>query len=146
MKNISPFLLFLVSITLFTVFGGCAYITGEAIKMPTPTLAAVKNINPQEANDLSMLSGYFVQWVDVRTPEEYGGGHIGNAVNINYYAPDFKEKIDQLDKTTRYIVYCRTGARSAAASKVMTDLGFKDIYNMLGGFSAWAEAGLPVNQ
>jgi len=95
---------------------------------------------------MAMLSAYFTEFVDVRTPEEYAGGHIDKAININYNAPDFREKINELDKNTRYIVYCQSGARSAAASKVMLELGFKYINNMVGGINDWVASGLPVNK
>jgi rhodanese-related sulfurtransferase len=131
---------------LLAVFSGCAYITGEAIEIPTPTLPTVNNITPEEANNISLFSNYFTQFIDVRTPLEYIGGHIDKAINIDYNAPDFKEKINELDKNTRYIVYCQSGARSAAASKVIAELGFKYINNMTGGFSAWVAAGLPVTK
>jgi rhodanese-related sulfurtransferase len=41
---------------------------------------------------------------------------------------------------------CGASVGSAAAIKVMAELGFKYINNMTGGFSAWAAAGLPVNK
>ena len=91
-----------------------------------------------------MFSSFYTQFIDVRTPQEYAGGHIGNAINIDFNSADFKEKINKLDKKARYIVYCRTGVRSAAASEVMAKLGFMDIYNMAGGVSAWEAAGLPI--
>lgn len=131
---------------LFVVFGGCVYITGEAIEIPTPSLQTINNITPEEANNMAMLSAYFTEFVDVRTPEEYAGGHIDKAININYNAPDFREKINELNKNTRYIVYCQSGARSAAASKVMLELGFKYINNMVGGINDWVASGLPVNK
>jgi rhodanese-related sulfurtransferase len=146
MKNIYRLLQLSFLILIFTVFGGCSYLTGEAIEIPTPSHTTINNITPEEANDMAMLSAYFTQFIDVRTPLEYAGGHIDTAININFNAPDFKEKINELDKNTRYIVYCQSGGRSAAASKVMAELGFISIYNMTGGFSAWVAAGLLVNQ
>jgi len=93
-----------------------------------------------------MLNSLFTRFVDVRTPGEYAGGHIDNAINIDYNASDFKEIINELDKNNGYIVYCQGGGRSAAASKVMAELGFKHINNMTGGILAWEAAGLPVEK
>jgi rhodanese-related sulfurtransferase len=134
-------------IVLPAILSNCAYITGEAIKSPAPipsAVSAVKNITPEDANILLVISSIFINIIDVRTPLEYAGGHIGNAINIDFNAADFKEKISKLDKNAGYLVYCRTGARSAAASNVMAELGFKDFFNMTGGISAWEAAGLPV--
>jgi rhodanese-related sulfurtransferase len=146
MKNLTQAFLLSFLAILIVIYGGCAYITGEAITMPTPPLPTISNVTPMEANDLAMLSAYFTQFIDVRTPQEYAGGHIFNAINIDYSAPDFKEKINELNKNTRYIVYCQTGVRSAAASQVMAESGFQYIYNVAGGFASWVAAGLPVTK
>lgn len=142
-------LVLLAVLTASVILGGCAYITGEAIKTPAPTPTAetvVKNVTPEEAHDLLMLSSKFVHIIDVRTPEEYAGGHLAGAVNIDYSSADFKEIINKLDKNATYLVYCRTGSRSAAASAIMLELGFKDIYNMTGGITDWQAAGYPVER
>jgi phage shock protein E len=140
-------LVMLLSITVSVSLGGCAYITGEAIteRSPTPTAEAViKNVTPEEAHQLLSLSSKWVHVIDVRTPEEYAGGHLGGAVNIDLNSGDFRERINELPKDAAYLVYCRSGSRSAAASAVMAELGFKEIYNMTGGISAWQAAGYPV--
>jgi len=82
----------------------------------------------------------------VRTPSEYVQGYIKNAVNLDYNSPDFKALVNSLDKNKTYLVYCRTGVRSAAASQMMSELGFKDIYNMNGGITDWQAAGLPIEK
>jgi len=82
--------------------------------------------------------------VDVRTPSEYGSGHLENALSVNYNASDFEERLNQFDKTATCLVYCRSGSRSAAAVAKMQELGFLIVYEMLGGISAWIDAGYPV--
>lgn len=79
--------------------------------------------------------------LDVRTPEEFAAGHIEGAVNIDWYGPDFREEVGALDRETAYLVYCRTGVRSAEASAVMIEEGFGEVYNMEKGITAWKEAG-----
>ena len=78
-----------------------------------------------------------IQLVDVRTPKEYQEGHIGNAVNINVYSPEFISEIQKLDKNKKVYVYCRSGKRSAMAAKKMDSLGFKKIYNLPVGMIGW---------
>lgn len=78
-----------------------------------------------------------VQLVDVRTPDEFNGGHINGAININIYDKDFEEKILKFDQTKPIYVYCRSGARSQSASQKMKDLGFKEIFDLKGGFMAY---------
>ena len=75
-----------------------------------------------------------IQLVDVRTPEEYNNGHIGNALNIDYYNPEFKNQIAKLDKTKPVYIYCRSGSRSQSAAKIMEELGFVSIIDLKGGY------------
>ena len=58
--------------------------------------------------------------------------------NIDYYNSTFKEELDKLDKTKPLLLYCRSGNRSGKAGKIATNLGFKEIYDLEGGYSAWS--------
>lgn len=82
-----------------------------------------------------------VQLVDVRTAEEYKEGHIKGAVNIDFFADDFVKQFSQFDKEKPLYVYCRSGNRSAKASKQLAEAGFKDIIDLKGGYKAWKAAG-----
>jgi rhodanese-related sulfurtransferase len=75
--------------------------------------------------------------LDVRTPEETQHGVINNAMVLDFYDPQFQSEIEQLDKTNTYLVYCAAGGRSADASKIMAEKGFKKVYNLSGGYRAW---------
>jgi len=79
------------------------------------------------------------QLVDVRTPQEYSGGTIGNAVNMDYYAEDFKQQISKLDKDKPLFVFCKKGGRSASSANICKGLGFKEIYDLEGGYTAWQQ-------
>ena len=87
-----------------------------------------------------------VQLIDVRTPDEYKAGHITNAKNINFYAADFKDQMEKLDKSKAIAVYCGVGGRSGKASTILTQLGFKTIYDLQGGMSAWKAKGKKVSR
>jgi rhodanese-related sulfurtransferase len=76
--------------------------------------------------------------IDVRTPAEWQQGVISGAdLFIDCNSPTFKQQLAKLDKSKTYIVYCRSGGRSAGASQVMVDSGFKNVINMQGGISSW---------
>jgi len=76
--------------------------------------------------------------IDVRTEGEVAEGFIsGTTVFANVNGPDFMQKIKALDPTKTYIVYCRSGARSARASEILTNNGFKKVYNLNGGIMNW---------
>jgi phage shock protein E len=75
--------------------------------------------------------------LDVRTPEEFGSGHLPGAINININGFDFHEQVDELDPNTEYFIYCRSGARSATACRYMQSKGIKNVHNLVGGILAW---------
>jgi rhodanese-related sulfurtransferase len=82
--------------------------------------------------------------LDVRTPIEFGEGHIEGARLIDFQSGNFENEIAALDKNATYAVYCRSGNRSGQAVKVMQDAGFTNVFNMNGGVIDWANAGLPL--
>ena len=84
--------------------------------------------------------------VDVRTPEEVAQGKIKGATNIDFNSDDFQRKISTLDKNKTYFVYCAKGGRSSKAVDLMSNLGFKKLVNLEGGFTGWKEKGLPVEE
>lgn len=84
--------------------------------------------------------------IDVRTPGEFASGHLEGASNIDVQSSDFTAQVSQLPKDAPYVVYCRSGNRSADAIAQMQDLGFT---NLLDGGSVQEAAsitGLPVVQ
>lgn len=82
--------------------------------------------------------------LDIRTPEEYTEGHIANALNINFYADDFKAQLAALDREQTYIVHCRSGGRSGKAVPMMEELGFRKVIHLAGGIKDWEASSLPV--
>jgi len=81
--------------------------------------------------------------VDVRTPEEYAQGHLANSVNINWYGKDFMEQLSTYDRSKVIFVYCLSGGRSAEASHLIRNEGFKKVYELEGGIMKWRAANLP---
>lgn len=76
--------------------------------------------------------------LDVRTEDECNQGMIPNSTNIDIYEGQaFIDKLQELDKTKNYYVYCRSGARSAKACEMMNELGFENAFNLLGGIIEW---------
>ena len=76
--------------------------------------------------------------LDVRTEGEVMQGIIPNAINIDIYkGQGFIYRLEELDKTKNYYVYCRSGSRSRQACSIMNRLGFKNAYNLLGGIIEW---------
>ena len=116
MKNINKFFILSIFIISTLLFASCSNRGYKDINLKN----AIKTIN--NSTNLIML--------DVRTAEEYSTGNIPNSINIDVLSPDFKSKIELLDKNKEYLVYCRSGNRSAIASSIMATNGFIKIYNL----------------
>jgi rhodanese-related sulfurtransferase len=84
--------------------------------------------------------------VDVRTPEEVSEGHLPGALNINFLGENFSQEIETLNKNKTYLLYCRSGSRTRKAADQMQKAGFKKVYMLEGGITAWNEAGKPVEK
>lgn len=83
--------------------------------------------------------------VDVRTPAEFAEGHLEGAVNIDVEDQvDFAAALISLPKDQPYVVYCRSGNRSAAATQQMVDAGFTDVTDAGGLQAASDSTGLPI--
>ena len=75
--------------------------------------------------------------IDVRTAEEFAEGHIKGALNIDYFGATFSDEISKVSSEKPVLVYCRSGNRSRKAMQRMYDLGFKKVYNLIGGIKGW---------
>ena len=92
-------------------------------------------ISAQEAKK-RMDSGRPVVIVDVRTKSEYDERHIPNAVLIPNETIGAERPAALPDLNAEILVYCRSGARSRAASQKLANLGYTAIYNF-GGIMDW---------
>ncbi|MAJ51127.1 MAG: rhodanese [Flammeovirgaceae bacterium] len=96
-----------------------------------------KSITALEFNKLKNERG--VNVIDVRNKTELSSGMIPNSTHINVLNSSFKSEIKKLDQSKTYVVYCRSGIRSARACQIMGKLGFQDVYNLKGGILTWNE-------
>ncbi|WP_190810687.1 rhodanese-like domain-containing protein [Flagellimonas sp. S3867] len=79
-----------------------------------------------------------IQLLDVRRPEEYDQGHIGDAVNVNVLdSVGFKKGVASLDKEKPIYIYCQAGKRSKKASEKLKAMGFLTIYDYSDGYGSW---------
>ncbi|MGB2580827.1 MAG: rhodanese-like domain-containing protein [Minisyncoccia bacterium] len=102
----------------------------------------MNNFSPNEA--MKHIEDGNVVVIDVRTPAEFESGHIGGALNINIGSMSFADKLNELDKNEKYIINCQMGGRSARATALMLELGFKNVANLEGGITAWKGGGFSV--
>lgn len=97
---------------------GCADSNTSPTTLPT-SLSSTPASPSASAHDVIII--------DVRTPQEFSTGHLDGAINIDLSASDFTERITALDASATYVVYCRSGNRSAQAVTAMKGLGFTEI-------------------
>ena len=64
--------------------------------------------------------------------------------SIEVNLPDFSKEIQALNKNKTYLLYCRSGTRTRKAADAMQKMGFKHVYMLEGGITAWKEAGKEV--
>jgi len=81
-----------------------------------------------------------VQFVDVRQPGEYGGGHASGTSNLPLNT--LSRGLETLNPDYPTYVICQSGYRSSLATSILENAGFNKLYNVAGGTSAWIEAGL----
>lgn len=95
-------------------------------------------------------------YIDVRTVEEFAQGHPPGAINIPIYVRQNGRMIPNSDelgqvvealipKEVPLVVGCQAGARSQTACDFMEQLGYTELYNVVGGFGNWVGSKLPVS-
>ena len=82
--------------------------------------------------------------IDVRTPEEYAAGHLDGATLIDIKDASFDAKIAELDPNASYIIYCRSGNRSAQAVERMKEAGFTNLTDLGSLENASEETGIAI--
>ena len=96
----------------------------------------VQNMEPKQfAEKLKATEN--PQLLDVRSPEEFEGGHLENADNVNWNDINFVKTAKQYDKSKPIFVYCKAGVRGRKAANKLAELGFTNIYNLEGGIDKW---------
>lgn len=131
-KNIGNLLYWIVIAAIVTYF---AYSKGWI-------LADFETISPNQAYTL-LKNGDNVTLLDVRTPEEFAQEHIKGALSIPVQL--LNENLSKLQsaKEKKIIVYCHSGSRSVAASRILAKNGFLPL-NVKGGITQWKSDGLSV--
>ena len=110
--------------------GNSARVGSNAANSP-----AYQNINAEAAYQKMQKSGGFVL-LDVRTDAEFLDRHIEGAILIPDFELDKRAAAELPDKDAVILVYCRSGARSAGAAKVLAGKGYTQVFNF-GGIINW---------
>ncbi len=90
----------------------------------------IKQLSPKE---FDQKKGMVV--LDIRTDKEYEKGHIPGSVHVPL--ADIGDRVKKLKKDKELVVYCENGNRSIWAIKRLMGMGYKNLYNLKGGYNAW---------
>lgn len=103
-------------------------------------MTTVHTLNPRQYQQRFAAARQMHLLLDVRQPEEYQGEHITGAVNIPVQA--LAERLGEVPKDRPVVFYCRSGNRTKKAAAILSQAGYRDLYD-LGGILQWKEEGLP---
>jgi len=130
---------------VFIVFSGCISSQAKDSIINHEEMGIIETIPAEEFKNNLDTQEYVL--IDIRTKEEFLSGKIEGAENIDYYKTmEFNNVLKSLDKNKKYLLYCRSGARSAAALSLAKTMGFKEIYDLGGGIISWNLSGFNIVQ
>lgn len=136
-----------VLIVVAVVFAFSSVVYAAGLKSPLALVkeakAKIKEMSVQELKS-RMDRGEKLILLDIREPEEYLAGHIKKAVNLPRGLLEFKVVRKYKNPDALMVIYCRTGGRASLATLRLQEMGYKNVYNLAGGFKAWGKAGYPV--
>lgn len=134
-------LLLLLAITLILASCSSESANSQAVQKEQPGMSesiTYQDLSHEEANN--MMNQYKgIMLVDVRTPQEHQEVRIPGSLLLPL--DELENEAEELltDKEAKIFVYCRSGRRSAAAAKILVELGYKNVYN-IGGINNWPYA------
>ena len=99
-----------------------------------------KMVEQVPVEEVKELVGEGIQFVDVRRVAEHANGHAPETINIPL--DKLASEFEKLDPEKPTYVICQSGYRSSLATSILENAGFKELYNVSGGTSAWINAGL----
>jgi sulfur-carrier protein adenylyltransferase/sulfurtransferase len=103
------------------------------------TKAEIREVDTAQADELRRRSGAVV--LDVREPDEYEQGAIPGAVHIPRGTLESSVENRITDKSAPVVIHCASGVRSVFAAKTLTEMGYRDVVSMTGGFNKWKDEG-----
>jgi rhodanese-related sulfurtransferase len=101
-----------------------------------------QSLTPQQA--INLVNGEEGVFLDVREHNEFGSGHIANAVNIP--AMKLDGRMAELEKYREkpIVLVCKMGQQTGAVGKKLQAQGFSRVYRMKGGMMEWGQLQLPL--
>ena len=105
---------------------------------------SIKEISISDTKTMINNNDKFVL-VDIREESEWTKKRIPGAVYLGKGIIEREIEKTIPDESTRIILYCGGGYRSALSAENLQRMGYKNVYSMIGGISEWEEKKLPIN-
>ncbi|MDJ0833614.1 MAG: rhodanese-like domain-containing protein [Gammaproteobacteria bacterium] len=105
----------------------------------------VKELDVTDLSDKFEQNTNNIELIDIRTPAEVAQGVIPNALTLPMHMIPLK--LDYFTDTSKeFVIYCRTGSRSAQACMFLNQQGINNVSNLRGGIMSWARSGFQIER
>jgi rhodanese-related sulfurtransferase len=131
MKKLPVFLLFYIASLL-------------QLEAQVPDTVKFKSLEPYDFH-LQYLRTDSSILIDVREPFEFKSNRIKGAINIPA-SGNLERAADTINKKIALFLYCTSGFRSSRTAAKLYDKGFRKLYSLNGGISAWRKDGMPFQK
>lgn len=112
-------------------------------KLASDAKARIREVSTAEAAERQAGGAILI---DVREAEEFAKGHAPGAIHLSKGVLELKIEQQVPDPAADVVCYCGGGSRSALAAYSLQKMGYSNVSSMIGGFSAWKKAGMPVEE
>lgn len=120
----------LMRIGMDNIYGYSSDVNNQSLKLQTSNVIDIKEFK-------SNLDKKDIQFVDVRTENEYKSGHIKGVKNIPLN--QLEQNLNKIDKNKPVVIHCQSGVRAAMAYSILRKNGFENVINYSGGINDWKE-------
>ena len=115
----------------------------QFLKLVNEAKRHVKETNVEDVKR-RMENGEKFLLVDVREDNEWEKGHVPGAVHMGKGVIERDIEVQVPEATTKMILYCGGGFRSALVAENLQKMGYINVESMDGGWKGWVQAGLPT--
>ena len=139
----------LTALLLASVLSACSLVMPAAVDVGVKEVIS-QDVDTELSPDLTVsevsqvIKEMDVAIIDVREEYEYNEGHIEGAALLPL--GEIPDRIDEIPKDVPVILVCRSGNRSGQAYQYLTEQGFDNVHNMLGGMLDWAAYGYAIEK
>ena len=108
----------------------------------TAAFAGMINTSADDAQQMLKTKRDSIYLLDVRTPQEYMEKRIDGATLIPI--SQFQARVKEVPRDKQVLVYCAVGSRSAKVADYLSQLGYQNVHNLIGGIWSWELRGYPI--